>query len=564
MTGTKTPILHGVCQGDFDLAGWKLLNANLSDLASGAPFSDNTGLIRSADEATALAHFKLDWTTPGVHREFTLPNYDAQLATLDGAEALINKSYNGLSIDTTTGELDIEDDASVVINGNLLFEGPFTLSGGFLTTFEVTGITDLILPTSGTLATTAQLPTISDVAYDATSWNGNLDGATKNAIRDKIEGLLTPPFSDANNILTDSGRTPSPFVKFDLGDLTVGVTRTLTVPNKDGTLAMLDDVPDTAGIIFSADEIDRQLYIAANVAFFAGFTLTGGLTTLESPPGGTDLVLPASGTLATVAGTIPSSYLDNNTDLGGTNAAADKVPTQKAVKTYVDALAGVRIEPDNDGQVNSGTVVDLVGLPYQLEVLGTSDIQAFTMETGDEHVLVFEGELTLINSVSLILPGGEDILTAAGDYAVIHGLVGGVSKVSRFQKAVGHVADIVGGSVEHITRLGFASGETGFQLLLSVPATLTNNRTLTIDPVNGNRVLTLASDFTTAGSFPLTLTQTATTNVTLPTTGTVEAYVGVPASAAAAGVAGQKAYAAGFEYRCVATNTWQRVAIATW
>jgi len=30
---------------------------------------------------------------------------------------------------------------------------------------------------------------VSDVAYDATSWNGNLDAPTKNAIRDKIETM---------------------------------------------------------------------------------------------------------------------------------------------------------------------------------------------------------------------------------------------------------------------------------------------------------------------------------------------------------------------------------------
>ncbi len=31
---------------------------------------------------------------------------------------------------------------------------------------------------------------MSDTAYDATSWNGNTDGATKNAIRDKIESIM--------------------------------------------------------------------------------------------------------------------------------------------------------------------------------------------------------------------------------------------------------------------------------------------------------------------------------------------------------------------------------------
>ncbi len=37
-----------------------------------------------------------------------------------------------------------------------------------------------------------------------------------------------------------------------------------------------------------------------------------------------------------------------------------------------------------------------------------------------------------------------------------------------------------------------------------------------------------------------------------------------PASAAATGTAGQIAYESGFLYLCVATDTWQRVAVATW
>ena len=37
-----------------------------------------------------------------------------------------------------------------------------------------------------------------------------------------------------------------------------------------------------------------------------------------------------------------------------------------------------------------------------------------------------------------------------------------------------------------------------------------------------------------------------------------------PASAAAAGTAGQIAWDTGFIYVCTATNTWERVAIATW
>ena len=38
----------------------------------------------------------------------------------------------------------------------------------------------------------------------------------------------------------------------------------------------------------------------------------------------------------------------------------------------------------------------------------------------------------------------------------------------------------------------------------------------------------------------------------------------VPANATATGTAGQLAYASGFLYVCVATNTWKRVALSSW
>lgn len=41
-------------------------------------------------------------------------------------------------------------------------------------------------------------------------------------------------------------------------------------------------------------------------------------------------------------------------------------------------------------------------------------------------------------------------------------------------------------------------------------------------------------------------------------------WVTVPASASASGTAGQVAYDSSFFYVCISTNTWKRVAIATW
>jgi hypothetical protein len=63
-------------------------------------------------------------------------------------------------------------------------------------------------------------------------------------------------------------------------------------------------------------------------------------------------------------------------------------------------------------------------------------------------------------------------------------------------------------------------------------AALTANRTLTLDISNADRTidlngnLTFANAFTTSGAFPITLTATASTTVTLPTTGTLATLTG--------------------------------------
>lgn len=73
-------------------------------------------------------------------------------------------------------------------------------------------------------------------------------------------------------------------------------------------------------------------------------------------------------------------------------------------------------------------------------------------------------------------------------------------------------------------------------------------------------------DVTHAGQFP-TQINSVQQRVNLNSMFT-ELYAGVkvaaPASAAATGVAGTWASDTGFIYICTATNTWKRVAIATW
>lgn len=434
MSAAKTPIANGVCQGDFDFAGYRALNLNLDDLASGAPFIDNTALIRSSDEETALGHFKLNFTTPGVHRVYTLPNYNATMATLAGVEAFTNKTtYNGVSLSGTGGMI---IDAAVSLTGGLLTEGDVSILSAGELILRAPVACDVTLPASGTLARLTDLPTISDVAYNATTWNGNLDGASKNAIRDKFEsltvGVLLPPFDDTENLIRNKDDT-SKLVKFSLAGLTTATTRTLTVPNKSGTLAFLDDVPDVAGILFESDQPDRTLYLAGNAAFFGDFTVSGGFLTTLYVTGITDLTLPQQGTVATLA--------------------------------------------------------------------------------------------------------GEETLTNKG---------------------------IEGGTVESITKLSLRSSGSAFDLTIEPNAVMTSDRKLLLALGNADRALTLANDFETVGNFKITLTALAASAITLPITGTLGAFVSVPASAGASGKANQMAYDADYVYLCIADSEWVRWEHATW
>jgi hypothetical protein len=99
---------------------------------------------------------------------------------------------------------------------------------------------------------------------------------------------------------------------------------------------------------------------------------------------------------------------------------------------------------------------------------------------------------------------------------------------------------ISGGTITGLTGLAIRDTSAAFDVTLAASSstTLTAGRTLTLDMVNAARTvklagnidiagtLTTAAAFTTSGANALTLTTTASTNVTLPTTGTLATLAG--------------------------------------
>jgi hypothetical protein len=70
-----------------------------------------------------------------------------------------------------------------------------------------------------------------------------------------------------------------------------------------------------------------------------------------------------------------------------------------------------------------------------VDVTGTTTISAITLGDGHERVVRFTGALTLTNGASLVLPGGANITTAAGDFAVFRGYASGVVRCAGYTPA---------------------------------------------------------------------------------------------------------------------------------
>ncbi len=106
------------------------------------------------------------------------------------------------------------------------------------------------------------------------------------------------------------------------------------------------------------------------------------------------------------------------------------------------------------GTINLDTATgDLV------DVTGTTAITAVTLAEGRERTVRFTGALTLTNGASLVLPGGANITTSAGDMAVFRGYAGGVVRCVSY----GYI-----GAIPSARLSGAYTGITGLGTLTSL------------------------------------------------------------------------------------------------
>jgi hypothetical protein len=176
--------------------------------------------------------------------------------------------------------------------GNLNFADSFTTSGGFAVTQTYTGITNVTFPTTGTLATTSQLPT---------------------------PAALTR--TDDTNVTITLGGTPTTAL-LQATSLTMGWTGQLSLA-RGGSNADLSLQASNGGIVWSNA---TQMQILAGTAT-AGQMLRSGST---ATPSWSTATWPAS----TTAGRLLYSTFNNTVDELTTTAAAVLTSTAGSVPSW--------------------------------------------------------------------------------------------------------------------------------------------------------------------------------------------------------------------------------------
>lgn len=215
-------------------------------------------------------------------------------------------------------------------------------------------------------------------------------------------------------------------------------------------------------------------------------------------------------------------------------------------------------------------------LPYswQADAAAGIDITASRMDTqfatisanGFNNTLTRDGQ----GSATADLPmngfkhTGATIATQTGDYIVYQQITGGTLSGSFVNLTASGTLGVAGiatlGTAVVTTSLLVGSGVT-----ILAGGLVVAGGSLTAGVISGSSI-TASAGISVGGGLTVGTGNLVTSagNVVLTAGSVIQSTGNAPASASAAGAAGQTGWDSGFEYRCVATNTWVRNAHTTW
>lgn len=108
-----------------------------------------------------------------------------------------------------------------------------------------------------------------------------------------------------------------------------------------------------------------------------------------------------------------------------------------SVASFGTTHAGYAQNEVKGADIASAATINLTAATGNLvHVTGTTAITAITIPVGAERTMIFDGVLTLTNGAALLLPGAANIVTQAGDRALVRGDTAGAI-VTHYQRADG-------------------------------------------------------------------------------------------------------------------------------
>jgi hypothetical protein len=111
----------------------------------------------------------------------------------------------------------------------------------------------------------------------------------------------------------------------------------------------------------------------------------------------------------------------------------------KEVFMGMAALVGGKLQAHGADIASAATLNLETAAGDVVDVTGTTTITAITLSEGHERTVRFTGALLLTNGASLVLPGGQNITTVAGAFAIFRGYASGVVRCVSYSPAAGQL-----------------------------------------------------------------------------------------------------------------------------